>query len=264
MTDKTKPNFDCVLIATDAQKNKAKAIYSANREDRKYEKIDFEGLKFLPHRYFFNIGVEDDNDKYDDSVYKLECDKTIGELKKMGLTFHIGICDSEGTWYDDGRESVLNSLVCPSILTAGGGEGMLECYDYSLTVNDVVAFLERRGMKYLDNIWQKVDMINFRETVNDQHIWAFPNPDLTPTKEQMWHMIKRKHMTSISMYKNYLDTDMMTWYVNNNDSPYTKEFKEELRARLITDEKQKIDESLSLNSDNSKSTSIPVKPANKV
>ncbi len=90
-------------------------------------------------------------------------------------------------------------------------------------------------------------MHNFLSKVNDNHLWAYPNPDLTPTEEQMWAIVKKKHNNNLPIYKNYLNLDMIEFYLSNHkpagfNKDFQIEFHQELKTRaLIMKEKENIE-----------------------
>lgn len=242
---KAKPNFDCVLVATALQKTLASDYLEQYRD--MMCKADFEKLKFMPQNYHFQIVITDNEEGEHGCVTNLDCNKTMVQLKTKGIEFNVAITNRQGTWYDGAEENFLCNILCPTIFSSGGSEGTIEIDDDTLTPNDVIAFLERRGLVYQDNCWNEINMKNFRSKVNDNHVWAYPNQDLTPTVPQMWELVK-SHMYDFPIYKNYMNTDMIEYYLENDKKNYSKDLKKELRDKItIVPDKENIKSAIAKN-----------------
>ncbi len=255
---KTKPNLDCVLIATDKQKKEAQKLYEDYIIAREYDSAgmyffnwaDFDSMKFFVQNYKFSLRVAYDDYKYTGDILELDCNKTVAELAKEGKSLYIEIFDNEGP-VDEDRLSLICAMVGEGIVIDGGDDIVLDVMERELTANDVIAFLQRRGLEYqkVINGYDEDDFImhNFLSKVNDNHLWAYPNPDLTPTEEQMWAIVKKKHNNNLPIYKNYLNLDMIEFYLSNHkpagfNKDFQIEFHQELKTRaLIMKEKENIE-----------------------
>lgn len=207
----------------------------------------FDTLKILPQLYYFQINVGSMSDYGDeDERITLDCNKLLSELEKEDKRVYISIVDQSGTWYDDNSESIIQSIVCPSLLGNGDSEGALDVLDNSISTNDLVAYLERRGLGYVKNNWADIKMQNFRSKVNDSHPWAFSNPDLSPTKDQMWQIVKDLDYQALLVYAKFLDTSMLEHCIKNEAKLYDHRLKEYVKKAYIKKEKENLD--LSTNS----------------
>ncbi len=257
------PSFDCVLSATKIQKKAALEAYDEIQEGNLNTVINFELVKFLPHNYYFQIGVRNKSGYQEDiEGFHLNCNETIDSLTKEGKEVYIAVCNKGGVWQDDAIEMTLVDLLLPTLISSGGREGIIDIDDGTLTTNDIVAFIERRGMKYVDNRWNEVVMENFKTKVNDNHVWAYPNSDLTPTPEQMWEIVKDERFYHLPIYEKYLDLDMINCFLSNKNKHRDKDFVAELKVKAtILSDKEKIEKAVPRSSDDFNSN---IKPASKV